>query len=164
VKTLSDGGASEVNLTPQPATVDGLRALVEPDPPIRGGEPRRDDERQVYAVTVTLVRSKREDDRDVHLVIADPSDHSHTMIVELPDIACAGAVASARVVEMRAARAAFEAACGKPTTKFRELSGTAVITGVLFFDEKHGQDGLAPNGVELHPLLGFASSDCARAN
>lgn len=164
VKTLSDDRAGEVHFAPQPATVDELRALPEPDPPMRGNEARRDDERQVYSATVALVRFKREDDRDVHLVVADPSDRSHTMIVELPDVACAGAIASAQKDAMRAAREAFEAACGKPTTKFRELNGTAVITGVLFFDEKHGQNGLAPNGVELHPLLSFASGDCARAN
>ena len=31
----------------------------------------------------------------------------------------------------------------------------AKITGVAFFDFKHGQTGVAPNGIELHPLLGF---------
>jgi hypothetical protein len=27
---------------------------------------------------------------------------------------------------------------------------------VAFFDYKHGQTGVAPNRVELHPILGFA--------
>jgi hypothetical protein len=27
------------------------------------------------------------------------------------------------------------------------------VTGVGFFDRVHGQNGVAPNGVELHPLL-----------
>jgi len=31
----------------------------------------------------------------------------------------------------------------------------AVVTGVAFFDFKHGQTGVAPNGIELHPILGF---------
>ena len=34
---------------------------------------------------------------------------------------------------------------------FRLLTGTATITGVAFFDVSHGQRGVAPNGVELHP-------------
>jgi hypothetical protein len=28
--------------------------------------------------------------------------------------------------------------------------------GVVFFDYKHGQTGVAPNAIELHPILGFA--------
>ena len=31
-----------------------------------------------------------------------------------------------------------------------------------FFDFKHGQRGLAPNGIELHPVLAFASTSCRR--
>jgi hypothetical protein len=31
----------------------------------------------------------------------------------------------------------------------------AKVTGVAFFDPIHGQDGVAPNGIELHPILGF---------
>jgi hypothetical protein len=33
------------------------------------------------------------------------------------------------------------------------LRGTATITG--FFDYQHGQTGVAPNAIELHPVLGF---------
>jgi hypothetical protein len=32
----------------------------------------------------------------------------------------------------------------------------ARITGVAFYDFLHGQTGVAPNGIELHPVLGFA--------
>ena len=31
----------------------------------------------------------------------------------------------------------------------------ATITGVAFFDSKHGQTGVAPNAIELHPILAF---------
>jgi hypothetical protein len=31
----------------------------------------------------------------------------------------------------------------------------AVITGVAFFDFQHGQTGVAPNGIELRPILAF---------
>jgi hypothetical protein len=30
------------------------------------------------------------------------------------------------------------------------------MVGVAFFDFLHGQTGVAPNGIELHPVLGFA--------
>jgi micrococcal nuclease len=29
------------------------------------------------------------------------------------------------------------------------------VTGVAFFDFEHGQTGVAPNAIELHPILGF---------
>jgi hypothetical protein len=29
------------------------------------------------------------------------------------------------------------------------------VIGVAFFDFKHGQTGVAPNAIELHPLLAF---------
>jgi hypothetical protein len=32
----------------------------------------------------------------------------------------------------------------------------ARVTGVAFFDYLHGQTGVAPNGIELHPVLDFA--------
>jgi hypothetical protein len=35
------------------------------------------------------------------------------------------------------------------------LCRRAKITGVAFFDFKHGQTGVAANAIELHPILGF---------
>jgi hypothetical protein len=35
----------------------------------------------------------------------------------------------------------------------------ARVTGVGFFDFEHGQSGVAPNAVELHPILCF---DCLK--
>ena len=66
---------------------------------------------------------------------------------------------------MRQARADLASACGgeagsSPVT----LTGTATITGVGFFDVIHGQTGVAPNGIELHPALTFASTNCKRVS
>jgi hypothetical protein len=36
------------------------------------------------------------------------------------------------------------------------LCSKARVTGVAFFDYKHGQTGVAPNAIELHPVLDFA--------
>jgi hypothetical protein len=35
------------------------------------------------------------------------------------------------------------------------LCSKAVVTGVAFFDFDHGQTGVAPNAIELHPILAF---------
>jgi hypothetical protein len=48
-----------------------------------------------------------------------------------------------RRAQMRTARAAVR------------LCTRAEIIGVAFFDYKHGQTGVAPNAIELHPILRF---------
>jgi len=37
------------------------------------------------------------------------------------------------------------------------------VTGVGFFDFWHGQRGVAPNAIELHPVLGFHATSCREA-
>jgi hypothetical protein len=162
VKTLSDRAASRVDFDPKETTVAALRRKRSPgvgrsDSRIRGVETN------TYRVKAQLVEAKREDDSDIHLVIASPTDRSKTMIVEFPDVRCKGAKQSKKRETMKKARAAFERACGvPPSSSFRRLSGTATVTGVGFFDVKHGQRGIAPNGIELHPVLRFRSGGCAR--
>ena len=158
VKTLSDAAALSVNFSPQDTSVSALRLLLAPG--VGDNTPRISGvEFTTYRVTATLQKAKVEDDKDIHLVIADPSNGSATMIVELPDVSCSGAINSAKKAEMAAARSAFVAACGQPGTgSFKNLSGTAMLTGVGFFDQIHGQTGVAPNGIELHPILSFSGS------
>lgn len=47
------------------------------------------------------------------------------------------------------------ARCVRPGSKLR-LCTQARVVGVAFFDFKHGQTGVAPNAIELHPILDFA--------
>ncbi|HEV8463144.1 MAG TPA: hypothetical protein VGQ38_20825 [Gaiellaceae bacterium] len=35
------------------------------------------------------------------------------------------------------------------------LCARAAVTGVAFFDFDHGQTGVAPKAIELHPVLAF---------
>jgi hypothetical protein len=162
VKTLSDPRANRVRFRPKDTSVSALRRKRSPgvgrsDPRIQGVETT------TYRVEAQLVEAKREEDRDIHLVVAAPNDPSKTMIVEFPDVRCKGAKQSKKREAMRKARAAFERACGTaPSSSFRRLSGTATITGVGFFDVKHGQRGIAPNGIELHPILRYRSGGCER--
>ncbi len=162
VKTLSDSRVSRVHFRPKGTTVTALRSKRSPgvgrsDPRIKGVETT------TYRVEAELVEAKREDDRDIHLVIAAPNHPGQTMIVEFPDVRCKGAKQSKKREAMRKARAAFERACGTaPAGSFRRLTGTATITGVGFFDVKHGQRGIAPNGIELHPILRYRTGGCER--
>jgi hypothetical protein len=156
VKTLSDQEAARVNFTPVGSSVAALRSLAAPAP-LPQSSRIAPTELTVFAVTAQVVEMKLEEDDDIHLVIAEPGDAAATMITEFPDAnQCSGAVASANAQEMRTARAALVAVFGQPSSsQFTTLSGTATLTGVGFFDFLHGQTGVAPNGIELHPVLGF---------
>jgi hypothetical protein len=158
VKTLRDADAGRVDFTPRSASVDGLRARR---PPRSLTERRgRGFERMTFRVRADLVVMKREKDSDIHLVIAQPGEPTHTMIVEFPAAACThGASRTARARMARAHRA-IDRACGTASGSFRQLHGQATVTGVGFWDFPHGQRGVAPNAVELHPVTAFSSSNC----
>lgn len=158
VKTLSDSAAASVSFQPRPATVDALVHLRRSGS--LAGERDRPVELTTYVVRARLVELKAEHDSDIHLVIADPAHPGETMIVEFPSPGCTTGASPAAREAMASARAALVAACGPAGESFRSLSGTATITGVGFFDFFHNQTGVAPNVIELHPVLGFASSSC----
>ena len=157
IKTLSDPDAAQVNFTPVQSSVTELRSLA-PPPSLPQSSRIAPTELTVFTVPAQLVEMKAEEDHDIHLVIAEPANSTATMITEFPDADnCSGAVASARAQEMRTARTELVAAFGQPSSsEFTALNGTATVTGVGFFDFLHGQTGVAPNGIELHPALGFA--------
>jgi hypothetical protein len=165
VKTLSDPKVGDVNFTPHDTSVGQLRN--KPDPHTKSSTPRIDGvETTTYRVKARLIEFKREDDKDIHLVISVPSAPSKTMIVEFPDTTCNGASSSPKKAQMASARSSLTSACGEapgPSSDFRQLQGTATVTGVGFFDVKHGtpQTGVAPNNIELHPVLKFSAASCA---
>ena len=160
VKTLQDGRASEVNFRPQGTTVEALR---ERPRPLSLGARTRGVETTTYRVRARLVEMKREKDSDVHLVIAALRNRRHTMIVEFPSSGCTRRASTSARRKMAAARRALATACGAAGGSFVRLTGTATVTGVGFFDFEHGQRGVAPNAIELHPVVGFRSSNCRRA-
>src|SRR5262245_32696462 len=65
------------------------------------------------------------------------------MIAETPMLGCTSRATLAMRARMQAARRAVR------------LCRRAAVTGVAFFDFQHGQTGVAPNAIELHPVLGF---------
>jgi len=158
VKTLADPAGRGLRLDRvQATTIEALRRL----PPRPGGESTRGDtvERTVYRVAARLVAAKViEEDSDIHLVIADPKTGG-SMIAELPAFSCTvGATRRAQLL-MQRARVAFLGACGDPgTDDYAEYGrrSRATVTGLGFFDFLHDQRGVAPNAIELHPVIGFA--------
>jgi hypothetical protein len=43
------------------------------------------------------------------------------------------------------------------------FSGRATLSGVGFFDRPHGRTGVAPNGIEMHPVLAFTKAHDAES-
>ena len=160
VKTLTDPAARLIDMTPRLTTVGALRRLRFPArlhnvPRIRGVETT------TYVVRVALIGTMLQGDHDIHLVIADPGRLARTMITEFPKASCTrGASLKARL-KMRQARGALIRACGLPSAvRFKRISGRATVSGVGFFDRPHRQTGVAPNGIELHPVLAFTKAHC----
>jgi hypothetical protein len=162
VKTLTDPAASSVDFAHVHASTVTKLGKIRSSTHTAS---RRPEEKRVYRIRAILdslpgkkLGFKIESDSDIHLAVRDAA--GKTMIVEFPNAGCtAGAK---KLTAMKKARAALIAACGQPPNgSFRELHGTATITGVLFFDFFHHQRGVSlPNIVELHPALSFKSTNC----
>jgi hypothetical protein len=99
-------------------------------------------ERNVFRVQARVTLVRPEDDGDLHLVLRDAQGRH--MIGEAPSYTCTAGATPYRRQQMKAARSAVR------------LCPNATVTGVAFFDFKHGQTGVAPNAIELHPILRFA--------
>jgi hypothetical protein len=154
VKTLADPAGRALSLSAKATTIRMLRNKTVPG--YLGLRRSRGVERTTFRVHANLVEMKLEADSDIHLVIADPTRTGATMIAEFPLASCTARATPRARLRMRNARNALVAACGRPSSSFRRLSGTATISGVGFFDQIHGQTGVAPNGIELHPVVSFS--------
>jgi hypothetical protein len=153
VKTLADPDEPSIRFTARPSSVSALARL--PVATGIGGARGVGTEQRNYRVRAKLVGIMVEGDQDFHLVIAGMTTGA-TMIVEFPNRSCTKGAPAVQRAKMERARSAVIQACGfTPTTGFHQLTGTATITGIAFFDFLHRQTGHAPNGIELHPVLRF---------
>ena len=98
-------------------------------------------ERHIWSVDAAVTLVRHEPDEDFHIVLESGADQ---MIAESPSSACTRGATAYRRRQMREAR-----------SKLR-LCTQARVVGVAFFDFKHGQTGVEPNAIELHPILDFA--------
>lgn len=152
VKTGTDPDASLVNLSTYiSTTIYNMLSSTKPAslPANNRIAPR---ETNQYRITGTLTKYARESDSDYHLVIQDGS--GRTMIVEIPSPNCVGS-GSPFISGIRNARNEFDAKL-TATSSFKTVSAPVAIRGVGFWDFLHGQTGVAPNGIEIHPVLDIA--------
>lgn len=159
VKTGSDDDVATVLATPLPTTIADLVTIARPgDMPLLTLNPIYQSarstvaERQTYVVDCEITGYRLESDGDYHVVVRD--DMNNMMIVEIPNGADDAYVAPSSPFKagIVASRQAFDAVF----TVDRVMKATAQkarITGIGFFDKAHGQIGLAPNAIELHPVI-----------
>ena len=151
VKTGTDPEAAQVDTANvHDSTVAEMTAIAAPHSPTTRVAPV---ETTVYRLHATITAYRTEKDSDVHLVLSD--DAGRTMIAEIPSSGCMGS--SPFVEAVRQTRSTFDARFPE-STSFRVVNTVATLTGVGFFDFKHGQRGVAPNAIELHPLLSISFS------
>jgi hypothetical protein len=146
VKTGSDPDVSLINITPEATTIAALTALPAPKvlPPTRRIPPV---ETTTYTIHATLTGFKLETDSDYHLVIADAGK---TMIAELAAPTCV--TPDPLRAQITAARKQFDARY-RPGPQFQHVTVPVTVTGVGFWDYPHNQVGLAPNAIEIHPVM-----------
>jgi hypothetical protein len=139
VKTLQD----RPRLLPAQRTT--IRHLVSLPRPAYVPQRRLSFEHHIYTVTGAVTLDRLELDQDLHLVLWQIGTGSH-LIAEAPNAPfCTPGASALRKRQMRRARRAAR------------ICGRARVTGVAFWDYFHRQTGVAPNAIELHPILGF---DC----
>ena len=138
VKTLQD----RPRLLPARRTT--VAHLVSLSRPAHVPKTRLPFERHIFTVTAAVTLDRLELDQDLHLVLFQVGRDAH-MIAEAPSAPiCTRNATALRKRQMRGARRAVR------------ICGRARVTGVAFWDFFHHQTGVAPNAIELHPILGFA--------
>jgi len=162
VKTGADPGAANlVGQAPTATTIASMRALAVPAVLPPDGRSAGAEE-TIWQIDATLTGYKQEPDGDYHLVIAD--DQGNTMIAEIPD---PGQLApgSFFAQQISAARQSFDSQFGRPpaaapanepavaAAALVKATESVTLQGLGFFDFAHGQDGVAPNAIELHPVI-----------
>jgi len=98
-------------------------------------------ERHIFSVVAAVTLVRPEADLDLPLVLQSGASH---MIAESPSSSCTRRATPVRRRQMANAR------------RVVRLCSRARVVGVAFFDYYPGQTGVAPNAIELHPILGFA--------
>jgi hypothetical protein len=148
VKEGSDTDRYRVSTTVNHVSVYYLRTRPKPSAYPRNARVTAT-EFHTYQVTAYLSQYKEESDGDFHLVLKDAAGRS--MIAEIPYGPCVPrtsrwktAIASARYTFTQHFHV---------TTSWHYVHRLVDVRGLGFMDVRHGQTGVAPNGVELHPVI-----------
>jgi len=145
-------------------------------------------ETTVWKLTATVTEAKLEQDGDYHLVLKSASGNTMIGEIPMPEASFV-APSSPFFKDIQTARAALDQklkqlgksldpigftseSMAPPTVQrtpaqvepekpsdMTQIGALAVIAGVGFFDSSHGQTGVAPTAIELHPILDIEFQD-----
>jgi hypothetical protein len=140
-------------------TVEALVKLSRPDDmqpstsdyPAYNQRRARPAEYIIWTLEADIIAYKQEIDGDCLMIIQGKS--GDTMVAEAPFPAPPFVDPSARWAQEIAAVWKKVADKLNPQPQVQQKIVHARITGVGFFDRVHGQLGIAPNGIELHPVI-----------
>lgn len=152
IKTLSDSDTIKINFNEViKSTVKEQVSLEKTKGKINS---RLASETKVYSINCFIVGYKKEDDKDIHIIIEDV-ETDETMVAEIPSQECFEIRSTSRYLLFKELNEWFIKNIGHPSSKFIFLEKhiPVTITGVGFFDFIHGQKGMASNGREIHPVL-----------
>jgi hypothetical protein len=105
-------------------------------------------ELHVFQITATVTQYKEEADSDIHLVL---HDSGHSMIAEIPAPNCVGSTSRWRS-NIASTRSTWTHVYPL-STSWHHINRRVTLRGLGFFDVPHGQTGVAPNAIELHPVI-----------
>ena len=146
VKVCSDTGF--INPAVKPIQISKLIKNVS-GRKLKRGMPRFGIEHNIYRVRCRIVDWKDEKDGDYHLVLQEV-DGEVTMVGEIPDPGCSRVKGSRYLKGIKQSRQFFNA---EVISGDLEDNGVYEVTGVAYFDFFHNQIGMAPSGLELHPII-----------
>ena len=150
IKTLTDASSNKINFLPVASTISKL-IQIKPPKTIKNNPQRTSEEFGCYVIQCRVTKYLSEDDGDYHLVLSEVNiPTSITMIGEIPNPECPTVQKSKYFNKIQKVRLQFNSL---KVSKDQIQDGIYNIYGVAFFDKKHGQNGLAPNGIEIHPIL-----------
>ena len=144
----TDADRNRVSSTVVSTTVAALRTKPKPSTYPRNNRVTTT-EFHIWALTAYLTQYRQESDGGIHLAIKDSA--GRRMIAELPYGSCVPSTSRWRAANL-SARSAFGHTYAV-STSWHYVRRLMDLRGVGFMDTVHGQTGVAPNGVELHPVI-----------
>jgi hypothetical protein len=155
LKTLSDPARGKVELTPQPTTIGAIRERKGPGRVSR--QRTTPFQLHTWEVPAQVTSFRLDPTGSIRLQLYD---HEAYLDAVIPSPSCLSAKTRDRG-DIVASWRFFISKCGKATGSWQSLGAIFFVRGVGFWSGNHPLRGAAPNGAELHPVVGLrAVSGC----
>jgi hypothetical protein len=149
LKTFSDPDRGRVDLNPQSTTIGAIRDRKGPG----RVSTRRTTAFQLHAweVPAQVTSFKLDPTGAIRLQLFD---HEAYLDAVIPSPSCLSGATRDRADIVNAWHS-FTSKCGKATPNWQSFGGILVVRGIGFWSGNHPLRGAAPNGAELHPVVGL---------